>query len=351
MFSVIFKTLMYGRRYSRNIDNHNNNDSITKCSGLTSSSTDLVKSLEATHFHDTSDDSAVREESWKIIKYTLFFVGVTFIGTGTYTILEFGKPLIGTDGKVIPDEFSTKSILLQYIYRTLKEFEYYKRLINEPSREKLLPDELKSPYQPPYTLVIELLDVLVHPDWTYNEGWRFKKRPGVDQFLECLSGLYEIVIYTAEQGINVFPIVEALDPKHLIMYKLVRDSTYFVDGHHVKNLDKLNRNLNKVVAVDWNMKSVKFNPENVFCIPKWDGNDDDTTLLDLTAFLVTVANSGVKDVREVLTFYNSFDDGLSTFRQNQKLIMEQQEKQKTRRTSSNTAQLLSKKFFMNPGKL
>lgn len=52
-------------------------------------------------------------------------------------------------------------------------------MISEPSREKLLPDVLSDPYyQPPYTLVMEFTDVIVHPDWTYSTGWRFKKRPG-----------------------------------------------------------------------------------------------------------------------------------------------------------------------------
>lgn len=45
---------------------------------------------------------------------------------------------------------------------------------------------------------------------------------------------------------TVFPIIEALDPKNIIAYKLVRDATHFVDGNHVKNLDKLNRDLSKV---------------------------------------------------------------------------------------------------------
>lgn len=62
-----------------------------------------------------------------------------------------------------------------------------------------------------------------------------------------MSGIYEIVIYTAEQGMTVFPIIEALDQKSLINYKLVRDATLFVDGVHVKDLDKLNRDLTKVI--------------------------------------------------------------------------------------------------------
>lgn len=62
-------------------------------------------------------------------------------------------------------------------------------------------------------------------------------------------------------------------------------ATHFVDGHHVKSLDKLNRDLSKVIVIDWNPHSTKFHPENAFNISRWTGNDDDTTLFDLTAFL------------------------------------------------------------------
>ena len=42
-------------------------------------------------------------------------------------------------------------------------------MIQDPSSEKLLPDVLKEPwYQPPYTLVIEMTGILVHPDWTVS---------------------------------------------------------------------------------------------------------------------------------------------------------------------------------------
>jgi hypothetical protein len=33
------------------------------------------------------------------------------------------------------------------------------------------------------------------------------------------------------------------------MYRLVRDATRFVDGHHVKDLTALNRDLSKVVII------------------------------------------------------------------------------------------------------
>jgi mitochondrial import inner membrane translocase subunit TIM50 len=221
-------------------------------------------------------------------------------------------------------------------------------MIQEPSREKLLPDPLKYPYiQPKYTLVLEMKDVLVHPDWTYQTGWRFKKRPGVDYFLENLARHYEIVVYTADQGMTVFPILDALDPNGFIMYRLVRDATHFVDGHHVKNLANLNRDLEKVIVVDWDPNSTKLQPENTFNIPRWSGNDDDTTLFDLVAFLKSkmpiifsllpnlshfpfpaIADADVPDVREVLTYYKGYDNPLVQFRENQRKVMEQEEEMK-----------------------
>ncbi|KAH8027617.1 hypothetical protein HPB51_007167 [Rhipicephalus microplus] len=100
-------------------------------------------------------------------------------------------------------------------------------MIKDPSRDKLLPDPLTEPYyQPPYTLVLEMTGVLVHPDWTYQTGWRFKKRPGVNHFLQQVGPpLFEVVIYTSEQGFTAYPILDTLDPQGYIMYRLFRDAT------------------------------------------------------------------------------------------------------------------------------
>ncbi|RZF35551.1 hypothetical protein LSTR_LSTR016393 [Laodelphax striatellus] len=53
-----------------------------------------------------------------------------------------------------------------------------------------------------------------------------------------------VIIFIAT--LTVFPIIDGLDPNGYITYRLVRDSTDFVDGQHVKNLDCLNRDLSKV---------------------------------------------------------------------------------------------------------
>ncbi|XP_011152876.1 mitochondrial import inner membrane translocase subunit TIM50-C [Harpegnathos saltator] len=276
------------------------------------------------------EDKANRERSKKMMNYGFIVFGV-FMGIGfTYVVYELGRPNYDKDGNVIEDEFSNLPFFEQIYKRVRRELNYYTKLVQEPSREKLLPDPLKYPFmQPPYTLILEMTDLLVHPEWTYQTGWRFKKRPGVDQFLEAVAPpQFEIVIYTAEQGMTVFPILDALDPHGYIMYRLVRDATRFIDGHHVKDLAALNRDLSKVIVIDWNEKSVKMNPENAFRIPRWTGNDDDTTLYDLAAFLKTISTSNVDDVRDVLNYYRQFGNPLETFRENRrKLLMQMEEEQ------------------------
>ncbi|EMP23813.1 Mitochondrial import inner membrane translocase subunit TIM50 [Chelonia mydas] len=60
-------------------------------------------------------------------------------------------------------------VVVQELRRTYKYFKDYRQMIIEPTSPKLLPDPLKEPYyQPPYTLVIELTDVLLHPEWSHS---------------------------------------------------------------------------------------------------------------------------------------------------------------------------------------
>lgn len=259
-----------------------------------------------------------KKKSMKVLKYMFLFLGISITAIGGYLMFEFGFP---------KNLQADKPTWRQYFGNIWNHIETFTLFIQEPSRDKLLPDPVPYPYyQPPYTLVLEFTDVLAHPDWTYKTGWRFKKRPGLDYMLENLVGLYEIVVFTAEPGITIFPVIDAIDQKHLISYKLVRDSKHFVDGHHVKNLDRLNRDLTKVVVVDWNAESVKFHPDNHFNLPRWKGDDDDTGLIDLTAFLRTIAHTEIEDVREVLQFYKQFENPLMEFRNKQKEYFESQEK-------------------------
>ncbi|XP_026749884.2 mitochondrial import inner membrane translocase subunit TIM50-C-like [Galleria mellonella] len=276
---------------------------------------------------ENKEKTEENERSWRRMKFGFGVFGGALTVMGGCLVVEMGAPRRGEDGQIIEDEFSNLPTVMQYLKRTWKELTFYEKMIKEPSREKLLPDPLPAPYQPTYTLVLEFTDVLVHPDWSYQTGWRFKKRPGLDQFLQTVANSnYEVVIFTTENVFMIWPVIDKLDPENkLINYRLFRDSTHFIDGVHVKNLEGLNRDLSKVIVVDWNKGATKFHPQNSLILKKWTGADDDTTLLDLANLLQTIAISDVTDVREVLMYYGQFNDPIAAFRENQRKLMEQME--------------------------
>lgn len=71
-------------------------------------------------------------------------------------------------------------------------------IFSKPAFEILLPDPLPPPHQRPYTLLVDLEDMLVHSSWDRQHGWRTAKRPGVDYFLGYLSQFYEIVLFSSQ---------------------------------------------------------------------------------------------------------------------------------------------------------
>ncbi|CAH2049052.1 unnamed protein product, partial [Iphiclides podalirius] len=314
-------------------------------SPLNSADAQEIKKEQERFEKENKEKSEENEKSWRRMKMGFAIFGGAVTVMGGCLVVEMGAPRRDDEGNIIEDEFSNLPVVLQYLKRTWKELTFYEKMIKEPSREKLLPDPLPPPYQPTYTLVLEFTDVLMHPDWSYQTGWRFKKRPGVDQFLQAVSSAnYEVIIFTSENVFMIWPVLDKLDPENkYISYRLFRDSTHFIDGVHVKNLEGLNRDLSKVIVVDWNKQAIKFHPQNSLILKKWKGNDDDTALLDLANLLQTIAMSNVIDVREVLTYYSQFDDPIAAFRENQRKLMEQMEEKE--RETKNAEQPLTRNWL------
>lgn len=77
---------------------------------------------------EEEDVKKARETSWRTMKYTLIFFGVSFVCIGGYLIIELGKPQVDERGNIIKDELSDMAKWKQYIYRTLRELDYYKKV-------------------------------------------------------------------------------------------------------------------------------------------------------------------------------------------------------------------------------
>ncbi|PWN44359.1 NIF-domain-containing protein [Ceraceosorus guamensis] len=177
--------------------------------------------------------------------------------------------------------------------------------VNEPAWEKLLPDLLPFPYQRPYTLVVDLDKLLISSKWTRENAWRTAKRPGLDYFLGYLSQWYEIVIYTRQPFYIAAPVLEKLDPdRRFIAYTLFRESCRKApSGNLVKDLSHLNRDLSKVVVLDFDPSSYELHPENGLSISKWDGDARDTELVDYVPFFEAIGIFDAQDVRPILKAY------------------------------------------------
>ena len=104
---------------------------------------------------------------------------------------------------------------------------------NEPAFPKLLPKSDPA-FDPPYTLVLSLEDLLVHSEWSREHGWRMAKRPGVDYFLRYLSQYYEIAVFTSVPSMIGDPIIRKLDPYRIIRWPLFREATRYKNGEYIK---------------------------------------------------------------------------------------------------------------------
>lgn len=82
------------------------------------------------------------------------------------------------------------------------------------------------------------------------------------------------------------PVLAQIDSQgQYIHYRLFRESTRYRNGKHIKDLSCLNRDLSRVILIDWNPDAACMQPRNSFIVNRWTGNDADRELIDLAAFL------------------------------------------------------------------
>lgn len=161
----------------------------------------------------------------------------------------------------------------------------------------------------PHTLVIDLEETLVSSTWDRKYGWRHAKRPGVDKFLTTMAQYYEIVLYSPSIDAVADPVVTSLDKSGCIMHRLYRDATYYKNGVHVKDLDRLNRDTNRMILLDDDEEAAQFNPDNLIRVKAYEDPTDrtDNTLERITPFLVEIARKGHSNIPTILRQYRGMD--------------------------------------------
>lgn len=268
-------------------------------------------------------------KSWKFLKFGGFTALTGALGTAAYATYAYSldeveekyRGLRAISNISVRDDASALEKFQAMAYSTamkvpVKSMELYidiRRAIedqirdySEPSSEKLLPD-LPPQEQHVFTLVLDLNETLVYSDWNRERGWRTFKRPGVEAFLEHLAKFYEIVVYSDQPNMYVDPIVERLDQKGCIRYRLSRNATRYLNGKHYRDLSKLNRDPSRVIYISAHAFESSLQPDNSVPIKPWKLENDDTALLDLIPFLEYVALHRPADIRPVLASYQGRD--------------------------------------------
>lgn len=174
---------------------------------------------------------------------------------------EHGQDTITTDVCVEDDD-----------YDELDDFDPYFFIKNLPAlssivptfRRMLLPKQTRS--CPSTTLVLDLDETLVHStlepcedaDFTFPVNFNLQEhtvyvrcRPHLRDFMERVSGLFEIIIFTASQSIYAEQLLNVLDPKRKVFrHRVYRDSCVYVEGNYLKDLSVLGRDLARVIIID-----------------------------------------------------------------------------------------------------
>ena len=224
---------------------------------------------------------------------------------------------------IIKNEQNYKDNLLNYI---LKNSELFKKLIdNILLKKNNTNNNILLNYALPKksnininkkTLLLDLDETLVHSSFKpypvisdinfniYLQNNSLKVnvlvRPYVQEFLEKMSKLYEIIIFTASVPQYANPLLDILDKNRYIIHRLYRQHCITLYGLFIKDLRTIGRDLKNTIILDNNPISYLLNQENGIPIKSWHSDKTDKELIKLIPLLEYLSRNEVSDVREII---------------------------------------------------
>lgn len=197
------------------------------------------------------------------------------------------KSSVGNEGRISP-QLSPGSP--RFLLPSVRHQDMHKKCMVIDLDETLVHSSFKPINNADFVVPVEI-DGTVHQVYVL-------KRPYVDEFLQRMGELYECVLFTASLAKYADPVANLLDRWGVFQARLFRESCVFHRGNYVKDLNKLGRDLQKVVIVDNSPASYIFHPDNAVPVASWFDDMTDSELLDLIPFFEKL--SKVENVYSVL---------------------------------------------------
>lgn len=110
-------------------------------------------------------------------------------------------------------------------------------------------------------------------------------RPGAQEFLDHMSKYYELILFTASSQFYADTVIDHIDPNRTISYRLYRESCTDFSGCFVKDLSKLNRDIDKIIIIDNSSVAYLLQPSNAIAIESWYDDPTDTQLIEIEKLL------------------------------------------------------------------
>lgn len=164
------------------------------------------------------------------------------------------------------------------------------------------------------TLVLDLDETLVHStlepcddaDFTIQVSsnmeqhtFYVRQRPYLKTFLERVSDMFEIVLFTASQRFYAEQLLDHLDPdRKFFSRREYRETCVLSEGIFTKDLTVLGVDLAKVAIVDNSPQVFRWQVNNGIPIMSWFNDPLDCELIALLPFLETLVE--VEDVRPII---------------------------------------------------